>query len=75
MLEYGEIESEADWECVDETKPPNDWPEKGSIRAFDISLAYIDDIKVLKDIYFKIGGGQKASLYQFTLVSINILKL
>lgn len=41
-------------------KPPNNWPQNGSIRFTNVSLKYRPNLpNVLKDVSFKIHAGEK----------------
>ncbi|KAG1709760.1 Multiple drug resistance-associated protein-like transporter 1 [Nymphon striatum] len=62
VLEYGAIHSEGDRECAEEDTPPDNWPQKGSMSAYNVSLAYNKNNFVLKDICFSIKGGQKVGV-------------
>ncbi|KAG1715012.1 Multidrug resistance-associated protein 4 [Nymphon striatum] len=62
VLEYGKITSEEYEGSAGEDKPSDDWPQKGSISASNLSLSYDMKNYVLKDICFSIIGGQKELL-------------
>ncbi|KAG1673332.1 Multidrug resistance-associated protein 4 [Nymphon striatum] len=62
VMEYGAIHSEADRECAEENILPDNWPQIGSILAYNVSLAYNKNNFVLKDICFSIKGGQKVGV-------------
>ncbi|KAG1714740.1 putative multidrug resistance-associated protein lethal(2)03659 [Nymphon striatum] len=62
VMEYGEIESEADREGPEEDNPPDDWPHNGDITAYNMSLSYSKDKLALKDVCFTINGGQKVGV-------------
>ena len=58
VLEYCELESEAPPET--DLKPPNDWPQRGSIRLKNMSFAYAKGLPdVLHDITCHIKSSEK----------------
>ncbi|KAG1652397.1 Multidrug resistance-associated protein 4 [Nymphon striatum] len=62
VLEYGKIKSEEYEGSAGEDKPSDNWPQNGSISAYNLSLSYDKKNFVLKDICFSIIGGQKVGI-------------
>ena len=59
LIEYADIEPEPD---AGDHEKEDDWPQHGNIVAKDTSFRYHASLdRVLKDLSFKITGGEKVS--------------
>lgn len=62
-LQYTRLSSEDRRKTPEENKPKGVWPDKGSIRFDNVTYSYDSNgQKVLKDISFKINGGEKIGI-------------
>lgn len=62
VKEYLDVEQEAP-PSIPETKPPSNWPSKGSVEFVNYSTRYRPDFDmVLKDVTFKILPGEKVGV-------------
>lgn len=62
VKEYMDVEQEAP-AAIPETKPPSNWPSKGSVEFISYSTRYRPDFDtVLKDITFRIMPGEKVGI-------------
>lgn len=60
--EYVSIDHEAP-SVIPESRPPKNWPQKGSIEFNKLSLSYSDNGPlVIKDVSFEVEGGQKVGV-------------
>ncbi|XP_017097931.2 probable multidrug resistance-associated protein lethal(2)03659 [Drosophila bipectinata] len=65
VVEYADIEPEGELEAPADEKPPETWPEQGSILFEDLSLRYVPDPKadnVLKSLSFAIKPREKVGI-------------
>lgn len=66
VLEYGRLPSEPPLEFPEAKRPwMKTWPSKGAVEFKNVSLTYDKDKnakKVLKNICFKVGGGEKIGI-------------
>lgn len=65
VVEYEEIETEAELQTNPEKKPKKTWPEVGDIKYDHLSLKYFDDEnaeKVLIDVTFDVKGNEKIGI-------------
>ncbi|KAK2097794.1 Multidrug resistance-associated protein 1 [Saguinus oedipus] len=59
LKEYSETEKEAPWQ-IQETAPPNSWPQVGRVEFRNYCLCYREDLDfVLRHINVTINGGEK----------------
>ncbi|XP_032125532.1 multidrug resistance-associated protein 1 isoform X5 [Sapajus apella] len=59
LKEYSETEKEAPWQ-IQETAPPNSWPQVGRVEFRNYCLRYREDLDfVLRHINVTINGGEK----------------
>jgi ABC-type multidrug transport system fused ATPase/permease subunit len=62
VKEYLDVEQEAP-SSIPETKPPSNWPSKGSVEFIGYSTRYRPDFDtILKDVTFKILPGEKVGV-------------
>lgn len=62
VKEYLDVEQEAT-ASIPESKPPSNWPSRGSVEFIDYSTRYRPDLDtVLKDVTFKILPGEKVGV-------------
>ncbi|XP_017388603.1 multidrug resistance-associated protein 1 [Cebus imitator] len=62
LKEYSETEKEAPWQ-IQETAPPNSWPQVGQVEFRNYCLRYREDLDfVLRHINVTINGGEKVGI-------------
>ncbi|XP_032125530.1 multidrug resistance-associated protein 1 isoform X3 [Sapajus apella] len=62
LKEYSETEKEAPWQ-IQETAPPNSWPQVGRVEFRNYCLRYREDLDfVLRHINVTINGGEKVGI-------------
>ncbi|XP_074237718.1 multidrug resistance-associated protein 1 isoform X8 [Saimiri boliviensis] len=62
LKEYSETEKEAPWQ-IQETAPPNSWPQAGRVEFRDYCLRYREGLDlVLRHISVTINGGEKVGI-------------
>lgn len=62
IINYSQLEPEADLDTPDDRRPPADWPTQGNIAFRDVSLRYdAKQAPVLDHIVFDIQPKEKAS--------------
>ncbi|KAH8334612.1 hypothetical protein KR059_012208 [Drosophila kikkawai] len=65
VLEYRDLEAEGEFESPEDQKPPKNWPQKGEIKAEELSLRYSPDPKtdnVLRSLKFVIQPREKVGI-------------
>jgi len=63
VLEYSNLNSEAEWESTDDTKPSSQWPTRGKIDFRKYSTAYRAGLDpVLRNLNINIKGGEKVGI-------------
>jgi ATP-binding cassette subfamily C (CFTR/MRP) protein 4 len=63
IIEYSNLEQEADLESSADNKPDKEWPKKGEIKMVNMSVFYDNSLEpVLKNISCFIRGGQKIGI-------------
>ncbi|XP_023228238.1 multidrug resistance-associated protein 4-like [Centruroides sculpturatus] len=63
ILKYSKLKSEALYESLPEKRPPSDWPQRGEIHFYNVSLQYSEDKNfVLKNLTFLIHSGEKIGI-------------
>src|SRR5688572_14151850 len=61
VIEYTELPPEAP--LITSTKPPKGWPEKGAIKASELTIRYRPDLDdVIKGISFEVKGGERIGI-------------
>lgn len=62
VIEYTNLEPEADWSSGDGRPPPSDWPQEGAVQFDGVNLQYSKEGPlVLKNISMKIAPREKVS--------------
>ena len=63
IMEYGQLESEADLIVEQDKQIDSDWPTHGKITASNIYMKYNGSDKcVLNNIHFEINAGEKVNM-------------
>mmetsp|Transcript_30166 Transcript_30166/g.39742 ORF Transcript_30166/g.39742 Transcript_30166/m.39742 type:complete len:1367 (-) Transcript_30166:180-4280(-) len=63
VLDYCRVPQEAPLLSRSEVKPPEEWPERGSIKAVNLTARYHEKLPpVLKGLSFEIKGGQRIGI-------------
>ena len=63
VLEYSHLQSEAALESEEKRRPPDDWPDCGTIQADNVCLQYFPAAPVvLKNLTFRIREKEKVNI-------------